>query len=354
MRSLEGVVIIAPILAFLGQQLGRLGQMAFGWATVMLFGRVPQSKSLLLAGVAVGAIAWLIALIGILIPTVGAFLLALAPIPEWVDQGWVRLAMLILAVILPLLVGLGGYFLIDKAERPSGMGVAVQILRGYPYSAVLALVLVLLIVIAPIGKLRSIVKRWEDAHVPIMVKPGGYDQVATDIESAVDQAGLEIQRTKASPILEVPSKFLALVGGPSVRRLVPDRLIALKARDLEVTIHPSDVAMAGRKEPVARARAAIASRITFTAAYLTTSEEAQKVEDTLTQIATSSSSVGWQALARVDEQLARLTVPHDEWEVLYRQRLQVERLLAKRRAAAEEDGHGLVGMVRDLFRTLAG
>ena len=51
------MVILAPILAFLGQQIGRLAQMAFGWATVMLFGRVPQSKSLLLAGVALGSIA---------------------------------------------------------------------------------------------------------------------------------------------------------------------------------------------------------------------------------------------------------------------------------------------------------
>jgi hypothetical protein len=30
-------------------------------------------------------------------------------------------------------------------------------------------------------------------------------------------------------------------------------------------------------------------------------------------------------LRAIDEELAILTVPHDEWEILYRQRLQVER-----------------------------
>jgi hypothetical protein len=346
------VAILAPILAFIGQQIGRIVQMAFGWATVLLFGRVPQSKSLLLAGVALGAIAWVVALIGILVPSIGAFLLAFLPIPSWLDQGWVRLAMLALAVALPLLVGLGGYFLIDKADRPRGTGVVAQLLRGYPYSALLASILLLLIVVAPLWKVRSIVRRWEDAHIPIVVKPGGYDQVAADIEAAVDSAGLDLNPTKAPVLLELPSKLLAAVGGASVRRLVPDRLVALKAKDLEVTIHPSDVAMAGRKEPVARARAAIASRITFTAAYLTSSEESQKVEDILMEVAGAPISVARDGLAHVDERLASLTVPHDEWEVLYRQRLQVERLIQRREARAEQDG--LVGRVRGLVRAIVG
>jgi hypothetical protein len=346
------VAILAPILAFVGQQLGRVMQMAFGWATVLLFGRVPQSKSLLLAGVALGAIAWLVALIGILLPAVGAFLLAFLPIPSWVDEGWVRLAMLALALLLPLLVGLGGFFLIDKPDRPHGTGVVVQLLRGYPYSALLALILLLLIVVAPIWKVRSIIKRWQDAHIPIVVKPGGYEQVATDIEAAVDAAGLDLGRAKAPVLLELPSKLLAAVGGASVRRLVPDRLVALKARDLEVTIHPSDVAIAGRKEPVARARAAIASRITFTAAYLTSSEESQQVEDTLLKVADSPAVVAREELAHVDERLASLTVPHEEWEVLYRQRLQVERLIQRREASAERDG--LMGKVRGLVRAIVG
>lgn len=351
------MAILAPILAFIGQQLGRLLQMAFGWATVLLFGRVPQSKSLLLAGVALGAIAWVVALVGVLLPAAGAWLLAFAPIPGWVDQNWVRLAMLALAGFLPLLVGLGGYFLIDKAERPRRGGMVMQLLRGYPYSALLAMVLLLLIVVAPLWKLRSIVKRWEDAHIPIVVKPGGYDQVAQEIESAVDQAGLDLGRTRAPWILELPSKLLAAVGGASVRRLVPQRLVALKAPQLEVTVHPSDIAMAGRKEAVARARAAIASTMTFTQAYLTSSEESQKVEDTLMKIAESDSPLVWQALGEVDTRLARLMVPHEEWEVLYRQRLQVERYLAHRRAAtrsANGDGSGLGAALRHLVRALIG
>ena len=68
------------------------------------------------------------------------------------------------------------------------------------------------------------------------------------------------------------------------RRLVPDRLFVLKNKRLEVTLHPSDIAISGKREDVARARAAIATRVTFTAAYMTSAKESQQVEDVLLAI----------------------------------------------------------------------
>jgi hypothetical protein len=108
--------------------------------------------------------------------------------------------------------------------------------------------------------------------------------------------------------------------------MVPDRLFVLKSRDLEVTLHPSDIAISGTKPTLARARAAIAAEMPFTAAYLTTSKEGQQVEDVLRAVAERRAPGG--ALAEVDRRLARIVIPHEEWEVLYRERLQVERELS--------------------------
>ncbi len=350
------MALLAPLFAFVGRQVGRLVQMVFGWATVMLFGRVPQSKQLLLAAVALGSLAWVVAVIGVIVPSVGTFLLAAIPRPEFIAEGWVRLAMLVLAVVLPLGVGTAGLMLMDPDDRPTEMrGKAIQVLRGYPYAAVLSLVILFLAIVAPVFKVRAIVKRWEDAHIPIVIKPGGYDQVAGELEAAVDAAGLDLARVAAPRVLEMPSRLLALVGGESVRRLVPDRLVMLKAPALEVTIHPSDVAVVGSKEAVARARAAVAARLTRTEAYLTSSREAQEVEDAIRalQDARSAGDVR-QTLAAVDERLARLVVPYEEWEVLYRQRLQTERDLLREALPAtggegrngdREPRRGLVGRV---------
>jgi hypothetical protein len=55
-------------------------------------------------------------LLGIILPNVGTFLLTALPLPGFIDQNWVRLAMLIGALATPLLVGIGGLFVaIDGA-----------------------------------------------------------------------------------------------------------------------------------------------------------------------------------------------------------------------------------------------
>jgi hypothetical protein len=352
------MAVLAPLIAFIGRQLGRLVQMVFGWATLMLFGRVPQSKQLLLAGVSAGALLWIVVLVGVAVPDAGTFMIAMVPAPDFMEDDWIRVGMLILAVVLPLGIGAGGLMLMDPADRPKGVGgKVVQVLRGYPYAAVLAVVILFLLIVAPSFKVRTIAKRWDDAHIPIIVKPDGYEQVAAELEKALDSAGLNLQRVRAPRVLEVPSRLLAVVGGESVRRLVPDRLVMLKAPSLEVTIHPSDVAVAGAKEAVARARAAVADRLTKTEAYLTVAEEAQELEDVLRRLRhTDATDAAARAdaietLRAVDVHLARLVVPYEEWEVLYRQRLQVERDLLR---AGEDAPHGIVDRVGRAVDALVG
>jgi hypothetical protein len=341
------MALLAPLFAFIGRQVGRIVQMAFGWATIMLFGRVPQRKQMLLAGVALGSILWVVTLVGVAVPDFGAWLIAFVPAPDFIEEGWIRLAMLVLAILLPLAVGAGGLMLMDADDRPSGIGgKVVQLLRGYPYAAVLSLVILFLLVVAPIFKLRTIVRRWEDAHIPIVVKPNGYEQVVSDLEATVDGAGLDLTPARAPRVLEVPSRLLAAVGGASVRRLVPERIVMLRAPNLQVTIHPSDVAIAGTKDAVARARAAVADRLTKTDAYLTASEEAQQVEDGLRALRhPDDPEAALTALRAIDKRLAELTVPYEEWEVLYRQRLQVERDLLRARVTEPPKESGPVARV---------
>ena len=347
------MAVLAPIFAFVGRQLGRLVQMVFGWAAILLFGRVPQSKQMLLTGVTFGSVIWIVTLVGILVPDVGTFLVTLVPAPDGVKEDWIRLAMLALAITLPLAIGVAGLFLMDADDRPGGLaGKVIQVLRGYPYAGALAFVLLFLIVVAPAYKIRTVAKRWSDAHVPIVIQPGGYDEVATEVESALDAAGLDLARRHAPRPLEAPSRLLAAVGGASVRRLVPDQLLMLASQELEIMLHPSDVAIAGTKQAVARARAAIADRLVETEAHLTISAEAQVIEDALRAARKGTTKQSIPAvLDAIDRQLARLVVPFEEWEVLYRQRLQLERdilrsqLDARGHQGAADDDEGILARV---------
>ncbi len=200
--------------------------------------------------------------------------------------------------------------------------------------------------------------RWTDAHVAVVVRPGGYEQVVADLERALDDAGLAMSRRPAPAVLAVPGRLLGSIAGPGVRSLVPESLVQLAGDGLEVGLYPSDIAISGDRMRVARARAAIASRLIATAAWMTTTAEAQEIEARLERLAAARSAGGEPGAASasdsqaaavdmaaelrsIDEALATLPIPHEEWEVLYRGRLQVERdLLAGSRPGASFPGGG--------------
>jgi hypothetical protein len=107
-------------------------------------------------------------------------------------------------------------------------------------------------------------------------------------------------------------------------------LITLTSENLNVGVYPSDIAISGTTHDRTRARAAIVSRLATASAHMTTSKEAQEVEDRLGKLARQDSGAasgrGARAeLEEIDATLLDLAVPTDEWDILYRIRLQIER-----------------------------
>jgi hypothetical protein len=326
------MAILGSLFAVLGRFAGRLLNAVLGWATLLLFGKVAGSKQTILLVVALGSLLWVVTLVGILVPDVGTFLLAFVPVPDFIDETWVRLAMLALALLIPLVIGAAAVYLTEASRRPHGAALVVGVLRGYPFTFVLAVTIVVLAGVALVRKLRSLSKRWEDAHVPVIVKPGAYDAVLARLHDVLDGADLPVRVRPAPAIVSMPPRLLDAVAGRRLGGLVPDRLMLLVGDELEVLVYPSDVAISGTKVATARARAAISSTLTRAPAYMTTTAEAQRIEDAILDAAgdpadRDAASIRERIgrLRSLDARIAQLTVPFDEWETVYRERLQVER-----------------------------
>jgi len=311
------VLELGVIFAFIGRQLGRVLTLAFNWATIVLFGRVPQDRQLYLSGMALTALLWPVVIAGIAFPSFATFLLGFFTVPAWASP-WVRLAMLALAIVLPLVNGALSARLPDEGMRPKGRALATTIVRGYPNSLALFVVLIWMMVVAPLGQIRALLRRWESAHVPIAVKPGGYDTVVRDLAGALDRAGIHVTRTRAHWAYELPGKILAVLGGEAVRALVPVELAELVGDGFEMTLHPMDLSLLGRKKTLSHARGAIVRELTFTEAYQTWSKEAQAVEDRLIKAAR-----GEDDLDAIGAELNERDFDFEEWEILYRLLLQV-------------------------------
>ncbi len=272
------MAILAALIAFGSRFATKILTTALGWASTLLFGRVPASRQILLLGITFGSVIWLVMLAGVIVPDVGAFLLLLVPPQDVVPDDVIRVVMLIGVLLVPGIVGVVTLALDQTATR-GGRRILEAVARGYPLTILLAVLLVFLAVLAVWRKARSLMRRWTDAHVPMVVKPGAYEDVARDLEIALDDAGFDLTARAAPAAMSKPATWLAKVAGSASASLVPERMLELYGERLNVLVYPMDVLISGTSESVNRARAAIASRLTTSAAHLTVSAEAQALED---------------------------------------------------------------------------
>jgi hypothetical protein len=227
------------------------------------------------------------------------------------------------AVVLPAVIGGVTLLLQDAEDRPRGAQLVRQVAMGYALVPTLALTLVVLAVAGTLGKLDSLVHGRQDAHVPVVVRPGRYDSLVDTLEKTLRSGGLVTARGAGPSFLTTPAKALAKVGGGGIARLVPDRLVVLVGPEVKVSVYPADLAITGSKDAVPKARALIARDVPSRDAWFTTTKEAQQLEDRLAALETADAATRAASLPALDARLLDLEVDQETFEVLYRRRLQL-------------------------------
>ena len=317
------MAIIASLFALVGRFVGRVLTTTLGWASVLLFGRVPQDRQVWLAVLTFGSLAWVALAAGVLIPDVGTFLLAAVPRPDWIPEDLIRIAMLGGALILPAVIGGVTLLLQDPEDRPKGVDLVKQVVRGYALVPTLAVTLVVLAIAGTLGKLNAVIHRRQDAHVALVVRPGRYDALVNTLDETLRAGGLVTKRGAGPSVLTLPAKALAKVGGGGIGSLVPDRLVVLEGPEVKVSVYPADLAITGSKDAVPKARALVARDVPSKDAWFTTTKEAQKLEDELAALESADPAAREARLPALDARLLDLEIDQETFEVLYRRRLQL-------------------------------
>ena len=324
---------LISLIGIVGRMAGSVLNSSLGWASSLLFGRVPRTHQVFVTAILGLSLVWALLIVAVLLPGLGSFLRSIVPLPSFVTTGVIHTIVLVALVVLPAGVGVAAYLVPAEGERPTGLAAIGQVLRGYPLAVLTSVIVLFLPAVGIVRKVRSVSRGWSDTHVPIVVKPGGYERMVDDLKTALAGVDLPVTARPAPAILSTPGRLMALVAGRNVQSMLPDRLVELRGRELRIGVYPSDIAISGTSRQGTRARAAVLSRLATTSAHMTTSAESQAVEDRLERIAMSDGASG-REIADVDEQLLRLEVPPDDWDILYRLRLQAERDVLKRRAAS--------------------
>jgi hypothetical protein len=337
------VPFLPVVLVLAWQALSKSASFALGWATAIYFGQVPGRQGRVLSVISLIAAAWVILGVGFAIPIfAGAALESTGVIEDNFDvEPMTYLGLVAGVLVTPPLIAAATIYAQFHEERSVGTWLSM-VPVSYPATAMLGISVLQMVAITPI----LLFQRWRQKRkllqVPLVMREStGDDDLVNAVRGALASIGLdqvdvaEATGRKAWPLRTVGYASRHLLGA-----VVRGEPVRLATDGLEILAHATEVSIQGPKEQAYRVRAAMERELAFRNFYLTWNEEAQGFEDDLQRIRDSPNDDAAElqaGLHDVQERIDAASLNLEEWNILYRLRLQLE-LDVMQRAANSKDG----------------
>lgn len=334
-----------PVVLLLAwQALSRSASFALGWATSLYFGQVPGRQGRMLSVISLVAAGWVILVVGFAVPIlVGAVLEATGLIEENFDVEFIHYLGLTAGVIgvPPVIAALTvwGEFHDDRS-----LGTWLRLVpMSYPSTAMLGASVLQMVAFTPV----LLVQRWRQRRKYVQISLVMRDRTDDDdllevLREALRSIGIEdVEASEASGPKAWPLRTVGFAVKHLLGAVVRGEPMRLAADGLELYAYATTVSVQGPKEETYRVRAAILRTLGFADAYLTWNDDAQEIEERLLAAHRELRGDVPALRRRLDEiqaQLDTASLNTEEWNVLYRRRLQVE--LAARRLATGRCARG--------------
>jgi uncharacterized membrane protein YqjE len=326
------VAILQALIAFVGRSASKILNAIFGWAVRALFGTVSGAEAMLLTGVVAIAAAWPLLLLGVLAPRLAAFAIAFVPVPKSVPESTIRAVWIALALIVPALVGLA----LAMKSPLRGESFGRKLARGYPTTMGLSAAFWINFIRVPLVHLAGLAHGKTETHVPLITKGDGYHQAGERVRAVLNDRGYELVEAKPGFGERASTAVLRKLAGAALRGYVPETPIHFRGPRLEVALYPSSLMFRGREEVIAPAHGLVVEALTSCDAFQTTDPSAQEIEREIRRVwqifdenpaAHTRSAVLESRLADISREIAALSVNYEDWQVLYRQALQLGRAI---------------------------
>jgi hypothetical protein len=328
------------VLLLAWQALNKSASFALGWATAIYFGQVPGRQGRVLSVISLVAAGWAILVAGFAIPILGgAALEALGVIEENFDVEAVTYLALVAGIVLtpPLIAAATVYaqFHEERSVRTWLRMVPVS----YPACAMLGASVLQMVAVTPI----LLIQRWRQKRkllqVPLVMREGSDDDDLMEaVRGALASIGLDdVAIAEATGPKSWPLRTMGFASRHLLGAVVRGEPVRLATDGLEILAYATDVSIQAPKEQAYRVRAAMERELAFRNLYLTWNEEAQGFEDDLQRIRESAKGDPASlrsALEEVQERIDVASLNLEEWNILYRLRLQLEQDAARKAADA--------------------
>jgi hypothetical protein len=218
------------------------------------------------------------------------------------------------------------------------------LLRGFPTTIGIAAAFFVVFVTVPALRLVSLVRRRVDVQVPLLTDKDNYHAVAGEIAHVLRRHEFPVHETKPGWWMTVPSRILLRLGGPAFRAHIPEHLAYFRGDRLEVALYPNGLLLRGNEQDTAWAHGLVVEALTGAPALQTFDPRAQDIERQIRRVwsvyreypaAHEGSAALTRRLNEIVAELGHAPVTYDEWQIVYRQALQLGRALGGERQLLE-------------------
>ncbi|MEA4971713.1 MAG: hypothetical protein VB119_00895 [Candidatus Metalachnospira sp.] len=247
----------------------------FGWATEIFFGKLPDKNKGWFYLMIVLSFIWIYFLVATAFPIL--FNIFKYYVPQNSLTSIFKRVLYILCVVgIPPAVGLIGAKITGVTKSDKKKYVEC-IIRGYRYSAMLGCAMAVILVCAPVIRIKRITKKIVAKSMDMHVAGKGNIYVMDEIRASLSKIG--ISSTK-----KIPSKFYSLpikmING-IMREMfdyVSDRDFYVSGEKINVYINSADIMLEGKADLVEKAQSAIVKGFVENDIFLTNNEKSQKIE----------------------------------------------------------------------------
>jgi hypothetical protein len=344
------VALLQALFNFIRGSAGKALNAVFGWAVLALFGQTSKTEQTLLSGLVAAAAVWPLLALGVIVPRFALFLIAAVPLIGSVPSAWLRIAWVALALLVPIAVGT----VVAARSPPSRLPEPgwKRLVRGFPITLALGCALFLLLVIAPAQRVKLALQGWQAARIPLLgERPMGHE-IAEAMRRSLAAHGLHLDYARPYRTLTAAPWILQRLGGRAFSS-TGAQVLLLRGERLEVVLTANELQLRGAPAELAQAHALAAEVLGPREPLQTLDASAQALERQIKRVWSvyrenpRAHARSRALLKRRDEiagQLYRTELDYDDWQVVYRELLQLDRALRGEPALLDAAGSKEEGM----------
>ena len=328
------MAILQALISYLTRSAGKALNAIFGWAVIALFGQTSPKEQTILSAVVAAAAVWPLLLLGVIVPKVALLVIAFVPLAKSVPDVGVRIVWIALALVVPIVVG------IVVAKRGSQERLPEpawkKLLRGFPITLALAAAFLLMLIVAPILRIATVLRRREVVRVPALMDRSNTAETMAALAGELGNHGYALRKADAPWHMTAPSKIMLKIGGAAFASMANEHVEFRTSDVLEVAVLANETVLRGKPEATGCAQALCTEVYGPRPVIQTFAAESRELEAQIKRVWSiyreqPHAHRGSHALTgRVEEIAAELSeknLPWDEWQVVYRLLLQLDRVL---------------------------